>query len=219
MLDQLDHEFKLPTKISKIAVTCGPGLIGCLGVGLTIAKTLGMLWHIPVYGVNHLRGHAYSPFMRSNDQASRWTDHLPHLGLLVSGGNTLLFEITEDRSITVIGRTKDDAAGEALDKGAKLLGISYPVERNLSKWQRTEIQQLILSHELLNPKKIMTLVFQDLKSSLLYTLQKMSEVEVERNHSDLCASYQEAAMDQLGQKCLRFLEKKRYRKFWLIRRG
>jgi N6-L-threonylcarbamoyladenine synthase len=215
LLDQLDHEFGLPAKISKIAVTCGPGLIGCLGVGLTIAKTLGMLWRIPVYGVNHLRGHAYSPFMRSNDQTNQWSDHLPHLGLLVSGGNTLLFEISEDRSITVIGRTKDDAAGEALDKGAKLLGISYPGGAELEQMAKNGNQTTYSFPRAFKSKQDHDFSFSGLKTSLLYTLQKMSKVEVERNHSDLCASYQEAAMDQLGQKCIKFLEKKRYRSFGL----
>ena len=81
-----------------------------------------MLWSVPVFGVNHLRGHAFSPFIDIKD----WDTLLPHLGLLVSGGNTILFCLDEKREISILARTVDDAVGEALDKGAKLMGIPYP---------------------------------------------------------------------------------------------
>ena len=117
----------LSNVVNKIAVTCGPGLVGCLGVGISVAKSLGLLWDVPVVGVNHLRGHAFSPFISENSLSKEsLMQFLPHLGLLVSGGNTLLFSLDEKFTISIIAKTMDDAAGEALDKGAKLLGISYP---------------------------------------------------------------------------------------------
>ena len=82
--------------VTEIAVTCGPGLIGCLGVGLSLGKTLGSLWGIKVVGVNHLRAHAFSTFMNIAVKGLKFHELLPHLGLLVSGGNTLLFEISEN---------------------------------------------------------------------------------------------------------------------------
>ena len=96
LLSHARKEHNLARDVSKIAVTYGPGLVGCLGVGISVAKSLGVIWDIPVVGVNHLRGHAYSPFMAlplENDKSLR--EYLPHLGLLVSGGNTVLFSLNE----------------------------------------------------------------------------------------------------------------------------
>ncbi len=215
LLDQLKERLKERNKISLIAVTCGPGLVGCLGVGLSIAKTLGQLWEVPVSGVNHLRGHAFSPFMRLSSLDFQWSDWLPHLGLLVSGGNTLLFEISKDLLISVIGRTMDDAVGEALDKGAKLLGIPYPGAAELEKIAKKGDPGAFSFPRAFNSKADHDFSFSGLKTSLLYALQKMSEDEITRRHHDLCASYQEAAVDQLAKKCAKFLKKKDYKSFGL----
>ena len=112
-------------------MTHGPGLAGCLALGIAFAESLGLAWQCPVVGVNHLRGHAYSPFIPLHAQnpaafGSALGALLPHLGLIVSGGNTILFEITTAGELQVLAETVDDAAGEALDKGAKLLGLPYP---------------------------------------------------------------------------------------------
>lgn len=118
-------------RVSEVAVTRGPGLAACLAVGTAAAKAVARSLRVPVVGVNHLRAHAWSPFMpvhaeRPADFPDRLAALLPHLGLIVSGGNTILFSISSERVITQISATRDDAAGEALDKGAKLLGIGYP---------------------------------------------------------------------------------------------
>ena len=100
LLSLARKEHNLARDVSKIAVTYGPGLVGCLGVGISVAKSLGVIWDIPVVGVNHLRGHAYSPFMAlplENDKSLR--EYLPHLGLLVSGGNTVLFSLNEKNQL------------------------------------------------------------------------------------------------------------------------
>ncbi len=120
-----------PAAITRIAVTNGPGLAACLAMGLAAAKSLGLAWRVPVVGVNHLRAHAFSPFIALHAAQPAAFDHefaqlLPHLGLLVSGGNTALFTIDERRHVRLLAATMDDAAGEALDKGAKLLGLGYP---------------------------------------------------------------------------------------------
>jgi N6-L-threonylcarbamoyladenine synthase len=215
LLDQMRQVHCLPGKISKIAVTCGPGLIGCLGVGLGIAKTLGELWQLPVHGVNHLRAHAFSPFMRLPLNEFIWSDWLPHLGLLVSGGNTLLFEISSEKVIRVIGRTRDDAVGEALDKGAKLLGIPYPGGAELERQAETGNSRAFSFPRSIESKAKDDFSFSGLKTSLLYTLQKMNPTEIENRHTDLCASYQEAAVDQLTRKCSNFLDGRNYRSFGL----
>ncbi|MGE9291514.1 MAG: tRNA (adenosine(37)-N6)-threonylcarbamoyltransferase complex transferase subunit TsaD, partial [Puniceicoccales bacterium] len=117
--------------VRQVAVTRGPGLAGCLAIGIAAAKGFSLYHDCPLVGVNHLAGHAWSPFipLHGEDPAKfdeRLADLLPHLGLLVSGGNTILFRLEEDRSIHILAETRDDAAGEALDKGAKLLGLPYP---------------------------------------------------------------------------------------------
>ena len=197
LLDLVKSEYSLPGEVNRIAVTCGPGLIGCLGVGLSLAKTLGNLWGVPVCGVNHLRGHAFSPFMQFGDDDAVWQEHLPHLGLLVSGGNTLLFEIAQDRKITVIGKTMDDAAGEALDKGAKLLGLPYPGGVQMEKFAKDGNPESFHFPQYKSSREELAFSFSGLKTSLLYTLKKMSEAEVKEQFSHICASYQAAAMSQL----------------------
>ena len=202
-------------QITEIAVTCGPGLIGCLGVGLSIGKTLAELWRVPVVGVNHLRGHAFSPFMKFASNVLPWDTLLPHLGLLVSGGNTLLFELGTDRVFKIIARTMDDAAGEALDKGAKLLGIPYPGGAELESRARRGNSDAFTFPRAFQSKNEPDFSFSGLKTSLLYQLQKMSSKDIEFHHADLCASYQEAAVDQIVKKCSLFFDKKAYKSFGL----
>jgi N6-L-threonylcarbamoyladenine synthase len=191
----------LSNVVNKIAVTCGPGLVGCLGIGISVAKSLGLLWDVPVVGVNHLRGHAFSPFISENSLSKEsLIKFLPHLGLLVSGGNTLLFSLDEKCTISIIAQTTDDAAGEALDKGAKLLGISYPGAAELEK-RANDGDPTAYDFPIAFPeKKVMKFSFSGLKTSLLYTLKKMSELEVENHYADLSASYQWAAVQQLVRK-------------------
>ena len=215
LLQLIDDPFNLSEEVSTIAVTCGPGLIGCLGVGLSIAKTLGKLWRIPVVGVNHLRGHAFSPFLALGNSQLEWSNLFPHLGLLVSGGNTILFEINLDQKIRILGRTMDDAAGEALDKGGKLLGIPYPGGAELEKKALHGNANAYAFPRAFQSKQDHDFSFSGLKTSLLYLLQKMSEAEIMENHADLCASYQEAAVDQLSRKCNRFLGLSDYKSFGL----
>ena len=128
LLTLAQKEFQLSEDVAKIAVTCGPGLVGCLGIGISVAKSLGILWDIPVVGVNHLRGHAFSPFLPLlAKRKDCFAENLPHLGLLVSGGNTILFSLSECMELSIVASTVDDAVGEALDKGAKLLGLKPAV--------------------------------------------------------------------------------------------
>ena len=197
LLDQAKHARELSDVVDLIAVTRGPGLIGCLGVGLTVGKTLGNLWGVPVVGVNHLRGHAFSPFMHLGSSLEQWAEYLPHLGLLVSGGNTILFEVSKDIQITVLGRTMDDAVGEALDKGAKLLGLSYPGGAQMEKFAQDGDPGAFKFPVYQSSRNDLSFSFSGLKTSMLYTLQKMNETEVKQNFADLCASYQQAAVVQL----------------------
>jgi len=110
--------------LSAIAVTVGPGLVGSLLVGLTFAKSLSFARDIPLIGVNHIEGHVHAVVIESKQRGT--PVEFPALALIVSGGHTHLFEVSEGFSYRLLGKTRDDAAGEAFDKVAKLLGFGYP---------------------------------------------------------------------------------------------
>ncbi|MDQ8203940.1 tRNA (adenosine(37)-N6)-threonylcarbamoyltransferase complex transferase subunit TsaD [Pelagicoccus sp. SDUM812003] len=193
-------------RIDEIAVTTGPGLAACLAMGLSVAKALAVAWQVPVYGVNHLRAHAHSPFLPVYEtdpeafDANLEKDLLPHLSLVVSGGNTLLARIDTDRSLKLLGSTIDDAAGEALDKGAKLLALGYPGGPKLEKLAAGGDAKAYGFPRALMDKKRLDFSFSGLKTSLRYQLEKMDTQAVERELSHLCSSYQEAVVDALIRK-------------------
>ena len=197
-------------RVTQVAVTHGPGLAPCLALGVAAAKALALALRVPLTGVNHLRGHVWSPFIGRHAAApaefdARLGELLPHLGLLVSGGNTLLFVLEADRSVTVLARTRDDAAGEALDKGAKLLGLGYPggplIERGAAGG-RTDAFEFPRG---LDRRGEADFSFSGLKTSLRYTLEKWPEGTA-LPLADLCASYQQAVVDALVRKTARALE-------------
>jgi N6-L-threonylcarbamoyladenine synthase len=191
--------------VDSIAVTHGPGLAACLAIGMAAAKSLSLALNVPVVGVNHLRGHVWSPFiaMHATDPArfdSSLSAVLPHLGLIVSGGNTLLVKLDVSKRLTVLSSTRDDAAGEALDKGAKLLGLGYPggplIER-LATGGRADAFDFPRG---IGRRDELDFSFSGLKTSLRYLLEKLTPEEVERRRADLCASYQQAVIDALVRK-------------------
>ena len=207
-------------KISKIAVTNGPGLAACLAMGLSTAKSLGLAWRVPVVGVNHLRAHAFSPFIALHaaspaDFDAAFTKLLPHLGLLVSGGNTALFSIDESRRIRLLASTMDDAAGEALDKGAKLMGLGYPGGPQVEKLAATGNPAAFEFPKAVAQRSSLEFSFSGLKTSLRYQLEKMPPAEIERCKADLCASYQAAVFNALVRKSKLALEREVYRSFGL----
>lgn len=192
--------------VSEIAVTQGPGLAGCLAIGLASAKALAFALGRPLKGVNHLRGHVWSPFiaLHAGNPAgfgAGLRDLLPHLALVVSGGNTLLAILDENRAISVLSSTRDDAAGEALDKGAKLLGLGYPggplVERQAAAGGRPDAYDFPRG---LGPRDELDFSFSGLKTSLRYQLEKMTPEQIADETPNLCASYQQAVIDALTRK-------------------
>jgi N6-L-threonylcarbamoyladenine synthase len=192
-------------KYSKIAVTNGPGLAACLAMGLSTAKSLALAWKLPVVGVNHLRAHAFSPFIALHAASpaafdAEFAKLLPHLGLLVSGGNTALFSIDESRRIRLLASTMDDAAGEALDKGAKLMGLGYPGGPQVEKLAATGNASAFEFPKAVAQRSSLEFSFSGLKTSLRYQLEKMSPADIERRKADLCASYQAAVFNALVRK-------------------
>jgi len=208
------------SRITQVAVTHGPGLAGCLAIGVAAAKSLALALRVPIVGVNHLRGHAFSPFIVIHAQApaefeTRFEALLPHLGLVVSGGNTLLFTMDSARRITVIASTKDDAAGEALDKGAKLLALGYPggpIVEKLAAAGRVDAYDFPRGN---GPRSDLDFSFSGLKTSLRYQLEKMSPAEIETRTADLCASYQQAVIDALVRKTGFALQRDQFRSLGL----
>lgn len=204
-LPQLLAETPLAEPPTHLAVTQGPGLAPCLALGIAAARALGVAWGIPVLPVNHLRGHAYSPFI------GLWQEHprtfrerlgnlLPHLGLMVSGGNTLLFELRAPGDFHILAQTLDDAAGEALDKGAKLLGLSYPGGPLIEERARGGNSEAFDFPKAFPSRADMKFSFSGLKTSLRYRLEAMNDIELETSMRDLCASYQRAVVDALVRK-------------------
>lgn len=191
--------------VESIAVTHGPGLAACLAIGVASAKALSLALGKPLVGVNHLRGHAWSPFLALHGEAPGTFEEkldglLPHLGLVVSGGNTILLEIDRNRRVRVMATTRDDAAGEALDKGAKLLGLGYPGGPLIEQRARGGAPNAFDFPRGIGARAELDFSFSGLKTSLRYTLEKMSLESVEERMPDLCASYQQAVIDALVRK-------------------
>jgi N6-L-threonylcarbamoyladenine synthase len=191
--------------VQAVAVTSGPGLAACLAIGVAAAKSLATAWRVPVLGVNHLRGHVWSPFIPLHTAApaefdQRLADLLPHLGLIVSGGNTLLFSIDARRVVRVLSSTRDDAAGEALDKGAKLLGLGYPGGPLIEQRAKGGRPDAFDFPRGIGRREDLDFSFSGLKTSLRYLLEKMTPEEVTGRMDDLCASYQQAVIDALVRK-------------------
>jgi N6-L-threonylcarbamoyladenine synthase len=191
--------------VREVAVTSGPGLAACLAVGVAAAKALALALRVPVTGVNHLRGHVWSPFIpvhaRSRgDFAGSLAAALPHLALVVSGGNTLLIRVGEDRALKVLSSTRDDAAGEALDKGAKLLGLGYPGGPLIERRAAGGNQAAFDFPRGIGRRDELDFSFSGLKTSLRYRIEEMTPAQVEERMADLCASYQAAVVDALVRK-------------------
>lgn len=207
-------------KPETLAVTIGPGLAACLAQGLAAAKALALARGLPLWGVNHLRAHAWSVFIGLHAEAppafeERLEQFLPHLGLLVSGGNTLLFQLDRQGGIEVLAGTVDDAAGEALDKGAKLLGMAYPggplIEQAAVGGDPARFEFPRAFAQEPEPR----FSFSGLKTSLRYRLEAMADAELRRALPDLCASYQAAVVDSLVRQTRKALHARRYRSLGL----
>ncbi len=179
-------------EVDIISATQGPGLIVSLLVGFTFAKSLAYFYKKPFIGVDHLEGHLYSIFIDFPDLKP------PILFLLASGGHTEFFLMEENEEIKYLGGTLDDAAGEAFDKGAKILGFPYPGGVRISEIaERGNPQKFNFPRAKTPP---FSFSFSGLKTSLLYFVKKRPKRFIEENLEDICASYQEAIVDSLLEK-------------------
>jgi N6-L-threonylcarbamoyladenine synthase len=185
-----------PEDLDAIAVTSGPGLVGALLVGVQAAKGLAAGWEKPLVGVNHLEGHLVAAFLA--DPAPEF----PYLGLVVSGGHTSLYAARAFGDYGLLGRTRDDAAGEAFDKGAKLLGLPYPGGIAIDRLAQTGDANAIRFPRAVVKGAELDYSFSGLKTALLHHVKKHGVPEGQAL-ADLCASYQEAIVGALVQKAFR----------------
>jgi N6-L-threonylcarbamoyladenine synthase len=192
--ESLDRANVLLSDIDAIAVTYGAGLLGALLVGLNFAKGLSISLDIPFIGVNHLEGHLYASFLSFPDMS------YPYLCLLVTGGHTQIWQVQNPGEYILHSTTVDDAAGEAFDKGARILGLSYPggpeIER-IAKFGSCDKYCFPIPKVKSNP---LNFSFSGLKTSLLYQVKKISAKDIDNEKAHISASYQDAIIMSLIEK-------------------
>jgi N6-L-threonylcarbamoyladenine synthase len=175
--------------LGAVAVTQGPGLIGALLVGLSAAKAVAWANELPLIPVDHLRGHVASLYLEPEPAKP------PFVCLLASGGHTMLIDVAERGAFRVLGTTLDDAAGEAFDKGARLLGLGYPGGAAIDRLAREGDPEAYAFPVARVPG--LDFSFSGLKTALLYEVRDLDEAELERRRADLAASYQRAIVRAL----------------------
>ncbi len=180
-----------------IAATHGPGLIGALLVGLNFGKAMAYGLGIPFVGVNHMEGHLYSNMLRPQAHG------FPFLALIVSGGHTMLVHATGPFQHRVLGQTRDDAAGEAFDKVAKMLGLGYPGGPRIDALAKKGNPRSIRFPRSFLDRDTFDFSFSGVKTAVLYHVRDNGVPETEQGMADLCASFQDAVVDVLVEKTLR----------------
>jgi N6-L-threonylcarbamoyladenine synthase len=178
--------------VDSVAVTRGPGLIGALLVGIAAAKAIAWSRQLPLVPVDHLHGHVASLYLQPHDLEP------PFLCLLASGGHTLLLDVRDRCGFTMLGTTLDDAAGEAFDKGARLLGLGYPGGAALDRLARTGDPGAYAFPVARVPG--LDFSFSGLKTALLYAVRNLEPDELDARRADLAASYQRAIVRALVER-------------------
>ncbi|HZZ64552.1 MAG TPA: tRNA (adenosine(37)-N6)-threonylcarbamoyltransferase complex transferase subunit TsaD [Candidatus Baltobacteraceae bacterium] len=186
-----------------IAVTRGPGLIGSLVVGVAAAKALAFALQKPLFGINHLHGHIFAAFLDRDDPP-----HYPFLALLVSGGHSQLVDVRSPLDMRVIGRTRDDAAGEAYDKTARMLGLGFPGGPALDNLAREGDPHAIAFPRHRADTGSLDLSFSGLKTAVRYFLE--SPPGRQASPADVAASFQSAVVDVLMQRMRTAFEQREY---------
>ncbi len=189
--------------VGLVAVTQGPGLVGALLVGVATAKALAAARGLPLAAVDHLQGHVAANFLRLGPDASAIMEP-PFVCLIASGGHTLLARVEDHATFTVLGRTLDDAAGEAFDKGARLLGLPFPGGPALERLAR-DGDPAAFAFPIARNVPGLDFSFAGVKTSLLYRVRDLGEQEAAARAADLAAGYQHAIVEALAERCERAL--------------
>lgn len=180
--------------ITGVAVTMGPGLVGSLLVGLSFAQGLCLSYNIPCIGVNHLEAHIWATQIENKNIQT------PFICLLVSGGHTQLIFVEGFGRYKTLGRTRDDAAGEAFDKVAKLLGLGYPGGKNIDNLSKQGNSSYCEFPKLGPHGKTFDFSFSGIKTAVLYYMNSISEKEKDEHITDICASFQMRVVEVLVKK-------------------
>lgn len=182
------------SQIDAFAATFGPGLVGALLVGLSFAKALAYAGGKPFSAVNHLEGHIAANYLATPDLKD------PFLTLLVSGGHTILIDVVDFGEYRVLGRTLDDAAGEAFDKVAKILGLGYPGGAALDRLARSGNRNYFRFPRAIPQEDRLDFSYSGLKTAVALHVAQLPPEQREKHKADIAASFQEAAVDLLCQK-------------------
>jgi N6-L-threonylcarbamoyladenine synthase len=198
LLEDLFAQTKMNwSHVEAIAVTSRPGLIGSLLVGVVAAKALALAKGKKLIGINHIEGHLFAPFLHDQTYQPPQGFTFPYLGLAVSGGHSHLFLIEDVNKKTLLGKTRDDAAGEAFDKFAKLIGLGFPGGPRVDEAARTGDSKAFAFPRALIKEDNLDFSFSGLKTAAQRELAKMGVSDVMDRRADLCASFQQAIVDAL----------------------
>jgi len=198
LIKQLLFESHLTkSDITAIAYTAGPGLMGALLVGAATAQSLAMAWQIPTVAVHHMEGHLLAPMLEANPP------EFPFVALLISGGHTLLVNVSRVGKYELLGESLDDAAGEAFDKTAKLLGLPYPGGVKLSELAKLGYARFRFPRPMVD-RPGLDFSFSGLKTFALNTFQNSEKTEQDK--ADIALAFQDAVADTLAIKCRRALQ-------------
>jgi N6-L-threonylcarbamoyladenine synthase len=187
-----------PTALSGVVYTSGPGLIGALLTGAALGRALAYAWRIPALGVHHLEAHLLAPLLESKPPP------FPHIALLVSGGHTMLIEVRAIGSYAILGQTRDDAAGEAFDKTAKLLGLPYPGGPGLAELAEHGHHGVFSFPRPMLDRPGLEFSFSGLKTAVLKAVRNCELTPVVK--ADIAFAVQEAIVETLVVKALRALD-------------
>src|SRR5487761_338218 len=185
-------------QLAGVAFTAGPGLIGALLTGAALARSLAYAWQVPAVGVHHLEGHLLAPLLEPEPPP------FPHVALLVSGGHTLLIEVTGIGRYRILGETRDDAAGEAFDKTAKLLGLPYPGGPELARLAQSGTPGVFQYPRPMLDRPGLELSFSGLKTAVLHSLRGRELTPKLR--ADVARGVEDAIVGTLAAKALRALD-------------
>jgi N6-L-threonylcarbamoyladenine synthase len=194
----LERAATAPRELAGVAYTAGPGLIGALLTGASLARSLAYAWGLPAVGVHHLEGHLLAPLLESD------APPFPHIALLVSGGHTMLIEVSGVGAYRLLGQTRDDAAGEAFDKSAKLLGLPYPGGPQLEELALQGTAGAFTFPRPMLEHAGLEFSFSGLKTAVLHAVR--AQPDGAQRRADIARAAQDAIVDTLTAKALRALE-------------
>ncbi|PLV60793.1 tRNA (adenosine(37)-N6)-threonylcarbamoyltransferase complex transferase subunit TsaD [Erwinia sp. B116] len=190
--------------IDAVAYTAGPGLVGALLVGATIGRSLAFAWNVPAIAVHHMEGHLLAPMLEENPP------EFPFVALLVSGGHTQLISVTGIGEYTLLGESIDDAAGEAFDKTAKLLGLDYPGGPMLAKMAQQGVEKRFVFPRPMTDRPGLDFSFSGLKTFAANTIR--DNPDDAQTRADIARAFEDAVVDTLAIKCRRALDQSGFKR-------